>query len=58
MRCASVFILASNTDDHQTVSKSVIPSLEGNADLFSPVCDPKIITVENVGTSATKVRLV
>ena len=42
----------------EIVSKSVVVSLEGNADVFSLVCDPKIRIVEDVGSGVIEVRLV
>ena len=42
----------------ENMSELVVVSLEGNAVILSPVCDPKIRTIEDVGTCAIKVRLV
>ena len=59
MRCTSVFTL---TKDNNKIiirnTKSVVVSLEGNVNLFSPVCVPKIEIAEDVGTGAREVCLV
>ena len=40
------------------VSESLVVSLEGNADAFSPIYYLKIETIEDVDTGAVEVRLV
>ena len=37
---------------------SVVISLKGNAEIFSPVCDSKIRAIEDVGIDAIEVHLV
>ena len=39
----------------ESVSQSVVASLERNEDIFSPVCDSEIETIED-GTCAVEVR--
>ena len=39
-------------------SELVVASLEGNANIFSSIPDPKIKIVEDVGTGVVEVRLV
>ena len=60
MRCTSAFTLAKSIgrSSSETMSESVVVSLEGNADVFSPVCDPEIETLEDVGTCTIEVCLV
>ena len=47
MRCASVFtLMKDNRKTSETLSESVVVSLEGNVNVFSPVCFLKIRIVE------------
>ena len=42
----------------ETVSETLVVSFEGNADVFSLVCDSKIEIVEDIGIGAVEVHLV
>jgi len=59
VRYASVFtLMKDNRKTSETLSESVVVSLEGNVNVFSPVCFLKIRIVEDVATGAVDVCLV
>ena len=60
MRCTCAFTLAKAIEKSslETVSESIVVSLKDNADVFSPVCGPKIRIVKNIGTGEVDICLV
>ena len=42
----------------EIMSESIMLSLEGNVNMFSPICVSEIEIIENVGTCIIEVRLV
>jgi len=49
---------ATGRSSSETVSELVEASLEGGAYIFSPICDSKIKTTEDVGTNAIEICIV